>query len=80
MLGYSNRKAGNVTEAFTDYDKALKLKPNFAEAREYYGEAYLQDGDLPRALLQYIALKKLNEKLAQELLEKLGAYASLKAP
>ena len=34
--GVQHPKLGNVNEAFTYYEKALKLKPNFPEAREYY--------------------------------------------
>jgi len=41
MLGYCTRKLGNVQKAFSYYDTALRLRPNFPEAREYYGEAWL---------------------------------------
>jgi tetratricopeptide (TPR) repeat protein len=76
MLGYDTRMTGKVKEAFTYYDKALKLKPNFPEAREYYGEAYLQLGNLAKAVQQYIILEKAGDKNASELLEKIGSYVN----
>ncbi len=42
MLAYSQRKVGKLDEAFANYEKALKLRPRFPEAREYLGEAHLQ--------------------------------------
>ena len=64
MLGFCTRKMGNVAGAFAFYEKALQLKPNFPEAREYYGEAYLQQGDLAKAVQQYIILQKGGSKNA----------------
>lgn len=42
MLAYSHRKLGRLDDAFTYYRRALKLRPRFAEAREYLGEAHIQ--------------------------------------
>ncbi len=42
MLAHSQRKLGKLGEAIANYKKALKIRPNFAEAREYLGEAYIQ--------------------------------------
>jgi len=41
-LAYSQRKQGKLDDAFTNYGKALKLRPKFPEAREYLGEAHIQ--------------------------------------
>jgi tetratricopeptide (TPR) repeat protein len=78
MLGFVTRKMGNVSGAFAYYEKALLLKPNFPEAREYYGEAYLQQGDLAKAVQQYIILEKAGSKNAGELLEKIDAFVNKK--
>lgn len=40
-LGYALRKTGDYAAALQSYDKALALQPNYAEAIEYRGEAYL---------------------------------------
>ncbi len=79
MLGYCTRKMGNVQGAFTYYEKALQLKPNFPEAREYYGEAYLQEGDLAKAVQQYIILYKEHSKNASELLDKIDDFVNRKS-
>ncbi len=42
MLAYCQRKTGALDEAMANYHRALKLRPEFPEAREYLGEAYIQ--------------------------------------
>jgi len=79
MLGFCSRKLGNVDQAYAFYDKALKLKPNFPEAREYYGEAYLQDGNLVGAVKQYIILQKAHNKNADTLLAKIEEFVNSKS-
>jgi tetratricopeptide (TPR) repeat protein len=49
LLGYANRKAGNVQVAFTHYNRALQLDPKHKDAHEYIGEAYLMTGNLAKA-------------------------------
>jgi tetratricopeptide (TPR) repeat protein len=51
MLAYTQRKTGRLQEAFANYARALELRPNFPQAREYLGEAHLQ-----AALLELEAL------------------------
>jgi tetratricopeptide (TPR) repeat protein len=41
-LAHAQRKSGDLDDALENYWKALKIRPNFPEAREYMGEAYLQ--------------------------------------
>lgn len=41
-LAHAQRKLGKLDDAFTNYNKALKLRPKFPEAREYLGEAHVQ--------------------------------------
>ncbi|MCA9753040.1 MAG: tetratricopeptide repeat protein [Gemmatimonadetes bacterium] len=50
MVAYTLRKTGRLDEAFEMYAKALKMKPEFPQAREYLGEAHLQ------ALLEQVDL------------------------
>ena len=52
MLAYTERKTGRMEKAFEHYEKALDLRPEFPEAREYLGEAHLQ-----AALLQVEILR-----------------------
>jgi tetratricopeptide (TPR) repeat protein len=54
--GYANRKAGRLETGISYYHKALAITPNYVQAREYLGEAYVLAGrvDLARAQLQEI--------------------------
>ncbi len=84
LLAYCQRKTGKLDEAFLNYRKALDLKPEFPEAREYLGEAHLQ------AVLREIeilrgyggsAQKELDQLVAalRETADKAAAGASAKA-
>jgi tetratricopeptide (TPR) repeat protein len=42
MLAYTQRKLGFLDEAFTNYHKALRIRPKFPDAREYLGETHIQ--------------------------------------
>ncbi|MCH9649050.1 MAG: tetratricopeptide repeat protein [Deltaproteobacteria bacterium] len=42
MLAYSQRKTGDLDSAIKNYHRALELRSDFPEAREYLGEAYIQ--------------------------------------
>ena len=41
-LAHAQRKNGDLDNALENYWKALKIRPDFPEARECMGEAYLQ--------------------------------------
>ena len=49
LLGYSNRKLGDLAKAMTYYTKALNMEPQHLGANEYMGELYLEMNDLPKA-------------------------------
>jgi Flp pilus assembly protein TadD len=55
-IGYSHRKAGRLETGIEVYKKALALDPNYVQAREYLGEAYVLAGkrDLAEAELAEI--------------------------
>lgn len=67
-LGYSHRKLGDAAAALDAYDRALGLKPDYADAIEYRGQAYLALGRLDDAKGAYLALYPGNRKLADQLL------------
>jgi tetratricopeptide (TPR) repeat protein len=54
--GYANRKAGRLETGIGYYQQALALNPDYVQAREYLGEAYVLAGfdDLARQQLQEI--------------------------
>jgi tetratricopeptide (TPR) repeat protein len=57
LLGFSNRKLGDMTKAMTYYTKALNMEPNHLGANEYMGELYLEMNDLPHAQERLAVLK-----------------------
>lgn len=60
LLGYSARKLGDYDKAFKAYDKCLELKPDYAPAREYLGEAWLEKGDAGKAREQLTMLDRFS--------------------
>lgn len=69
MLAYSLRKTGEIEDAVAYYHKALRKRPEFPEAREYLGEAYLQG-----ALDELKILKSYGEKGEHEYRELADAF------
>ncbi|QJR13783.1 tetratricopeptide repeat protein [Usitatibacter palustris] len=59
LLGYSNRKNGNLDAAFKHYDRALQLNPKHLGAHEYVGEAYLMAGKPAKAREHLATLERL---------------------
>ncbi len=56
--GFATRKLGNVDAALPLYSKALAANPDYVQAREYLGEAYLTKGDRGRAAEQLGEIEK----------------------
>jgi tetratricopeptide (TPR) repeat protein len=59
LLGYSNRKLGNLDLAFKHYGRALELNPNHRGAHEYVGETYLLANNPAKAEEHLAALGKI---------------------
>ena len=84
LLAYCQRKTGKLEEAFVNYGKALELRPEFPEAREYLGEAHLQAVQREIEILRgygEAGQKELDELVAalRETADKAAAGASAKA-
>jgi len=60
LVGYAARKLGDYDKAFAAYDKCLAIKPDYAPALEYLGEAWLEKGDLAKAQAQLVLLERYN--------------------
>jgi len=67
-LGYAHRQTGDYTQALAAYDRALALAPDYVEAIEYRGEAYLGLGRLDDAKAAWEALQARRSPLALDLL------------
>ncbi len=76
LEGYSLRKLGDYPHALEAYGRSLRLKPDYAPAREYLGEAYVDLGrmDDARAQLDWLVRLKADD-LAGELRAAIAARA-----
>jgi tetratricopeptide (TPR) repeat protein len=74
MLGYSERKLGNYDAALEAYRRALALRPNYAEAIAYRGEAYLGLNHIAAAKQAYLDLFPLDRKLSEQYLDAMRSW------
>jgi Flp pilus assembly protein TadD len=59
LLGYSNRKLGNLDQAAAAYKTALTINPAHLGALEYQGEMYVQMGEIGNAQVNLATLQSL---------------------
>jgi tetratricopeptide (TPR) repeat protein len=67
-VGFTSRKLGDYEKALAAYDEALRLKPDYAEAIEYRGEAYVWMNRLEDAKKAYMDLYRDQRELANQLM------------
>lgn len=68
-IGYANRKLGRYERALSAYARALEIKPDYARAIEYQGEAYLGLDRFEDAKFNYLRLYALDAEQAGKLLD-----------
>ena len=61
LVGFTSRKLGDYPHSFEAYRVALRQKPDYALAHEYYGEGLLETGDLAGARVHLEALKRIGD-------------------
>lgn len=59
LLAFSQRKSGDFTTAYDNYQKALQLDPDHKSAHEYLGELFIQTGQIEKAKAQLGILQRL---------------------
>lgn len=64
--GYATRKLGRTDEGIGYYLKSVALDPNYAQVREYLGEAYVIKGQLDLAQEQLQTIKTLCNTSCEE--------------
>jgi tetratricopeptide (TPR) repeat protein len=72
MVGYCARNTGDLKRAFAAYEKCLSIQPDYDEAHEYLGEAYIMSGDLSKAKVELAWLRANDSDEAEELAEKIA--------
>src|SRR3984957_1515635 len=60
--GYATRKLGRTEEGISYYLKSVALDPNYAQVREYLGEAYVIQGKADLAKEQLSTIERLCSK------------------
>jgi tetratricopeptide (TPR) repeat protein len=73
MIGYCARNLGDLKRAFDAYDRSLAIDPDYDEAHEYLGEAYVMTGNLQKAREQLAWLEARKSEEAAELAEAIAA-------
>jgi tetratricopeptide (TPR) repeat protein len=77
MVGYSSRKLKQYDASLAAYDRCLRIKPDYALAREYMGEAFFELGRMDDARAQLQWLDKMNAKeLADQLRNRIATVRS----
>jgi tetratricopeptide (TPR) repeat protein len=71
ILGTAYVRLGRNQEAVEAYKEAIRLKPDYADAHYNLGIFYLLLNDKGSALEEYKILKDLNQKLANELFNRI---------
>jgi tetratricopeptide (TPR) repeat protein len=74
MVGYCARRTGDLKRSFAAYAKCLEIQPEFPQAHEYLGEAYLMGGDLAKAKEQLAWLRSRQAPDADVLAPKIDAF------
>jgi tetratricopeptide (TPR) repeat protein len=81
-LGFAKRHLGDFDDSLSAYAKALELNPNYPDAIEYRGEAYLGLNKIEAAKEAYMSLFRDSRPLAGELMSAMHRWteARRKAP
>ena len=74
-MGFANRHLGNYQDSLSAYAKALELNPNYPDAIEYRGEAYLGLNKIDDAKAAYMTLFQNSRPLANELMTAMHRWA-----
>lgn len=72
-LGYCYRKVKDNQKALEAYRRAIDIKPDFKFAHEYIGRLYLAMSNRDMAMRHYEILRRLDAKMAAELLKAIEA-------
>ncbi len=73
-LGFAFRKTGSYDDAVKAYNTALVVKPDFAPAIEYRGEAYLALAQFKQVQDAYLALVRADQDQAAALMRAMEAW------
>jgi tetratricopeptide (TPR) repeat protein len=75
-VGYTQRHLGNYDASLAAYAKALELRPNYPEAIEYRGEAFLGLNAIEDVKQSYLALARMSPPLAADLMKAMQKWVA----
>lgn len=75
-LGYALRKVGRFEESLAAYNESLRINPDYGNAIEYRGEAYLGLNRIDDAKVAYMSLFQSDKALADQLLAAMDAWVT----
>jgi len=79
LVGYAARRLGDYEQAFAAYERCLAIKPDYAPAREYLGEAWLEKGDPKKAREQLVLLEAYGATASEDAKTLRAAIAAYEA-
>lgn len=68
--GVAHDKSGMYSDAVESYKKAIRIKPDYAEAYYNLAFSYLLSNDVKSAHEEYMLLKEINPQMAEDLYDK----------
>jgi len=74
--GYATRKLGRTEEGISYYLRSVALDPNYAQVREYLGEAYVVQGRFDLAKQQLTTIKSICGSDCEEYVDLADAISS----
>ncbi|TMI78961.1 MAG: tetratricopeptide repeat protein [Bacillati bacterium ANGP1] len=72
-LGHACRKVKQYDKALDAYKQAIALRPDYANPHEYLARTYVALGDKDAAMREYEIVKRLDAKMAVDLLKAIEA-------
>src|SRR5262249_6495108 len=75
-----DREKGNTAEATSELEEAVRIAPDFFQARNDLGKAYRTAGRLDDAEREFLSAERLNEKSAEPLIQLSGLYIDRNQP
>jgi tetratricopeptide (TPR) repeat protein len=75
-VGFTQRHLGDYKASLVAYARALEIQPNYPEAIEYRGEAYLGLNALEDAKQAYLSLYRSSNPLSEQLLAAMKVWVA----
>jgi tetratricopeptide (TPR) repeat protein len=72
--GKDDYRQGNLSQAISDFTKAIEINSNYATAYNNRGNCYLHQGNLPQAIIEFTKAIEIDPKFAEAYYDRGLAY------